>query len=122
MTELQPGDQVRVVVDATIVRATPDTLAFEINQPGTAWRRLIRDLDGVDVRPADSSRYEFAVAHGLSDDPGAGPEDAAGSEIYDDEAAACEDAQWRIESGVFRRRVDVGAWEPLPAEAEESDV
>lgn len=116
MTDFQPGDRVRVVLDATIVQLASGGLGFEVDQPGTSWHRWINEVEGADIRPADSTRTEFAVAYGLSTDPGAGPEDAAGRHYYDedDEAGAFEDAQWLKESGVFRRRVDVGPWEVAP--------
>lgn len=62
---------------------------------------------------------EWAVAYGLSSDPGATAEDAAGREVFDDEAEAREDVQWRVESGLFRRTVTYGPWERVPVEKHE---
>lgn len=117
MPEFQPGGGVRVVIDATIVRLASGGLGFEIDQPGTFWHGSVYRLDGNDVRPAANSHVEYAVAHGLSEDEGAGPEDAAGYRVCDDEAEAFKEAQWFRDSGVFRRRVDFGAWEVAPDDA-----
>lgn len=111
MSELKPGDKFVAIVHGTVLDGGNGRISLFI-ESGTedSWPSVMFPSDFDAVLPADSVRTEYAVAHGLSEDEGAGPGDAAGHEVFDDEAAAFEDAQWRVKSGVFVRDVVAGPW------------
>lgn len=63
------------------------------------------------------SRWEWAVVYGIDTTDLTSP--IEGNILgYEDEAEAREMLQWLRDAMVVRRLVDVGPWEPAPAEEE----